>query len=903
MRLGPGTKLGHYEVGALIGVGGMGEVYRARDTKLKREVAIKVLPESFADDPARMARFQREAEVLASLNHPNIATIHGVEEGALAMELVEGETLAGPLPLETALNYGRQVAEALEYAHDRGVIHRDLKPANIKITPDGIVKLLDFGLAKATEDPATPLDPSTSPTLTLGATRVGMIIGTAAYMSPEQASGKAADRRSDIWSFGAVMFEMLSGKQAFPGESVSDTLASVLKLDPDWNALPPSTPRSIRNLVRRCLIKDRKQRLQAIGEARIIIADPAASEEPQAAVSARRLPWVIGAAVASLVALIATFGWWRASRPPAPAHLMNINFDLGPDAALDNGMPVILSADGTRMVYLSRGTGGKTQLSMRLLDQSAATVLRGTEGATRPFFSPDGNWVGFAADGKLQKISISGGRAITLCDAPNFRGASWGENGVIVAALQNAGELSIVNENGGNPTPLLSTAHGLRQRAPQVLPGGKAVIFTDTAFDADWDNGTIQAVSLEDLKPKVLINGGYFGRYVPSGNRSGGHLVYMSHGTLWAVLLDPGRLEVSGTATPLLDDVGASSEGGAASFDFSRTGIFVYVSGTATRVPRSLASVDASGKVQQLIASYELVGYAEPRVSPDGKRFAFRARDAIWIYDLERNTQSRLTLFQPPISFLVWTPDGSHIAFASDAEGKQGIWWVRADGKGEPEQLTQSKNQQHPTSFSRDGKRMAFTETNPDTGNDVWLMPIDWTDLEKPKPGKAEPFLHAKFDEDGAAFSPDGRWMAYFSNESGKFEVFVKSVTGSGKWPIATGSFPVWSRNGRELFWEVPQPNPSLMVVDYSTKADSFVPSKPRVWSDKRRIRVPNKQDFDLAPDGTRMFFVLDPRQQEPKSANGSPSPSSPTHVNLLLNFFDEIKRRAPAEGDKTRDK
>src|SRR5262245_42224629 len=456
------TRRGHYELGELIGAGGMGEVYRARDTKLKRDVALKILPEVFANDPDRMARFQREAELLASLNHPNIATIYGVEERALAMELVEGQTLAGPLPLETVLNYAKQIAQALEYAHERGVIHRDLKTANVKMTPEGTLKLLDFGLAKATEDPAAPSDASNSPTLTLGATTVGVILGTAAYMSPEQASGKAADRRSDIWSFGAVLFEMLSGKQAFAGESVSDTLASVLKLDPDWNALPSATPSSIRKLIRRCLTKDRRQRLQAIGEARIIIADPAVSDEPHAAPSGRRFPWAIGAAVASLVALIFAFGWWRASRPPAPAHLMNINFALGPDAVLEN-VPVALSPDGTRMVYVSRGSGGKTQLSMRVLDQPAATVLPGTQGASRPFFSPDGNWIGFWADGKLQKLSTSGGRAITLCDAPNFRGASWGENGVIVAALQNTGQLSIIRENGGNPTPLLPSSRGVRQ--------------------------------------------------------------------------------------------------------------------------------------------------------------------------------------------------------------------------------------------------------------------------------------------------------------------------------------------------------------------------------------------------------------------------------------------------------
>jgi len=458
MRLDPGTKLGHYEVGALIGVGGMGEVYRARDTKLKREVAIKVLPDTFADDPARMLRFQREAEVLASLNHPNIATIHGVEEGALAMELVEGETLAGPLPLETALNYAKQIAEALEYAHERGVIHRDLKPANIKITPDGIVKLLDFGLAKATEDPAAPLDLSNSPTLSLGATRVGAVIGTAAYMSPEQASGTAADRRSDVWSFGTVLFEMLTGKHAFAGESVSDTLASVLKLDPDWSALPSGTPPPIFKLIRRCLTKDRRQRLQAIGEARIIIADPKSSDEPMATPHGGRFLWIIGAAVASIIALTSAFGWWRASRQPGSASLMNINFDLGPDAALNRTRPMSLSADGTRMVYVSRRSDGKTQLSMRVFEQPSATVLPDTEGADSPFFSPDGQWVGFAADGRLKKISTSGGRAITLCEAPNFRGASWGENGVIVAALQNVGTLSVVKENGGEPTPLLSMA-------------------------------------------------------------------------------------------------------------------------------------------------------------------------------------------------------------------------------------------------------------------------------------------------------------------------------------------------------------------------------------------------------------------------------------------------------------
>jgi Tol biopolymer transport system component len=659
--------------------------------------------------------------------------------------------------------------------------------------------------------------------------------------------------------------------------------------------LPSATPASIRKLIRRCLTKDRRQRLQAIGEARIIIADPAASDEPVARPGGGRFPWVIGAAVASIIALISAFGWWRVSRPPAPAPMMNINFDLGPEAALDRARPMSLSADGRRMVYVSRRADGKTQLSMRVLDQRAATVLPDTEGAEAPFFSPDGQWVGFVADGRLRKISTSGARAITLCDAPAFRGASWGENGVIVAALQSAGTLSLVKENGGEPTPFLPFSSGVRQRGPQVLPGGKTVIFSDSVSGADWDNGTIQAVSFKELKPKVLIKGGYFGRFVPTGNASGGHLVYMSHGTLWAVPFDPDRLEISGTAAPLLDDVAGNSGGGEASLDFSRTGVFAYVSGTDAPVPRTLAWLDGSGRVEQLIAlTAGRTAPSEPRIAPDGKRFAFRSRDAIWMYDLERNTQSRLSLFEPSIFSLVFTPDGSRIAFESDVDGKQGIWWVRTDGKGEPEQLTKNNNAQHPTSFSRDGKWMALTERNAETGSDVWLMPIDWTDAEKPRAGKAEPLLHTKSDEDSAVFSPDGRWLAYSSNESGKVEVFVKSVTGAGKWPIATGSLPVWSRSSRELFWQGPRPDSNLMVAGYSTKSDTFIADKPRVWSDKQRIVVPNKQDFDLALDATRIIVVLDPRQQETSSSEGTSGPAAPTHVNLLLNFFDEMKRRAP---------
>src|SRR5262249_856798 len=449
MPLTIGTRLGSYELTALLGKGGMGEVYRARDAKLKREVAIKILPDEFSRDGDRVSRFQREAEVLASLNHPNIAAIYDLQEANdarfLILELVEGETLAeriqrGPIPVEETIKIAHSICEALEAAHERGIIHRDLKPANVKITPDGKVKVLDFGLAKALETSPASTTLSNSPTM-ISATIGGVILRTAAYMSPEQVGGKMTVVRSDVWSFGAVLYEMLSGKPAFPGESVSEILASVLKIDPDWNALPPKTPRTIHKLIRRCLMKDRKQRLQAIGEARIIIADPTASEELQSAVSSRHSPWAIGAAITSLLAVVFALGWWQTFRPVAPGHLMNINFDLGEDAALDHAIPVIVSSDGTRMVYVSRRPDGRTQLSLRVLDQTVATVLVGTEDASHPFFSPDGQWVGFGAEGQLKKISTSGGKAVMLCDAPNFRGASWGENGMIVAALNSLGGL------------------------------------------------------------------------------------------------------------------------------------------------------------------------------------------------------------------------------------------------------------------------------------------------------------------------------------------------------------------------------------------------------------------------------------------------------------------------------
>ena len=579
MSLASGTRLGPYEIVAPIGAGGMGEVYRVRDIKLKREVALKVLPDGFAQDAERMARFEREACVLAALNHPNIAHIYSVEERALVMELVEGETLSGPLPVETALNYARQIAQALEYAHEKGVIHRDLKPANIKVTPEGVVKLLDFGLAKAIEDPAGPADdPSVSPTLTLGATRVGMIMGTAAYMSPEQASGKTADRRADTWSFGAVLYEMLAGKKAFEGESISDTLASVLKLDPDWDALPAPTPASIRKLVRRCLTKDRKQRLQAIGEARIAI-DEAQNGVPQDAVTERGVsrhstgPWVAAVVLGAVAAFTSWFAW-RATRL-ADHPLVRLDVDLGADIALpvtSGGSSVTISPDGTRLAYAS---GTPTKLFIRRLDQSKATELRGTEEATRPFFSPDGLWVGFLAGSRLNKVSVEGGAVIPLGDFPNFAGASWGEDGSILVSGAFSKGLMRIPAGGGPPETVEGLGNGeLALALPQILPGGKAILFA-AAPTFDPDTYTIEVFTLADRHRKIVARGGATPRYLGTSNGAG-HLIYVNREVLFAIPFDLDKLETRGTPVPILDDVAYESTTRTGQFNFSRTGTLVY---------------------------------------------------------------------------------------------------------------------------------------------------------------------------------------------------------------------------------------------------------------------------------------------------------------------------------------
>jgi Tol biopolymer transport system component/predicted Ser/Thr protein kinase len=864
MALPAGTRLGPYEILAPIGAGGMGEVYRARDTKLDREVAIKVLPAALAQDPERLARFEREAKVLAALNHPNIAQIYGVEEQALVMELVPGESVKGPLPLETALNYAKQIADALEVAHDKGIVHRDLKPANIMVTPDGVVKVLDFGLAAVAQS-SDPSNPANSPTLTISPTRAGMILGTAAYMSPEQARGKAVDKRADIWAFGVVLFEMFTGKRLFEGETVSDTLAEVLTKEPDWGRVPAK----VRWLLEACLQKDPKLRLQAIGDWRLLLTDV---QQQVIAPSRSRLGWV--SAVLAVIAAGTSFIAWRAMRPvDQPLKpLLRLDVDLGSGVSLGllSGTDVIISPDGTRIVY-----GSQNRLFTRRLDQRRATELAGTEGAAAPFISPDGQWVAFFAGGKLKKTSMEGGGAIALCDAgADPKGGSWGEDGNIIAALNQPDGLWQVPSAGGAPVLLTQLAQGetgYQYGWPQILPGGKAALFT-------YGTANIEIISLRDRHRKMLVRG-IFGRYLPSG-----HLVYVGMGTstLFAVPFDLDKLEVRGTPVPVLEQI-ASSWRGDAQLDFSRSGTLVYRGGEGNEL-FTVQWLDGTGKVEPLLAKPG--SYERPSLSPDGQRLALEVIEGssadIWVYDWQPDTMRRLT-FTGRNNAPRWSPDGRYIVFHAVGAGMS---LMRSDGAGQLQPLTKSRNTQYPTSFTPDGKLLAYMERSGSTWG-LWTVPVESYGRER-KDAKPEVFLQTSADERNPSFSPDGRWMAYSSNETGTFQVYVRAFPDRvGQWQISNsgGTYPMWSHNGHELFFETFDNR--IMVAAFTVKGDSFVADKPRVWSEKRLGGLVNIKNVDLAPDGKRVAALMPAETPDAEQAQN--------HVIFLENFFDELRRRVPA--------
>ena len=884
-----GTRVGPYEIVSWLGAGGMGEVYRARDTALGREVALKTLPEELAHQPERLARLRQEARILASLNHPGIATLHGLEDSdgvpVLVMELVEGESLAdrlrrGPLPLREAVTIAQQIALALEAAHEKGVLHRDLKPANIRLAADGRVKLLDFGLAKAVLTAA--LD-SRAETHTSPHSDAGAVAGTAPYMSPEQARGQEADRRSDIWAFGCVLYEMLAGKRAFEGATFSDTVAAVLDREPDWKALPAETPPAIRRLLRRCLQKEKDKRLHDIADARLdldeLLLGPAGDTENAFTVidHGRWTSWrgrlgshsfwfVVGA-----VGMGAGLWLLGTSRPLAERPVVRLGIPLPPPETVDDGdaPAVAISPDGRQLAYVA-ARAGRPQIYSRTVDRLEARPIPGTEGGHMPFFSPDGLWLGFVVDdeGKLKKVPLGGGAPTTLCDAADVRGASWGEDGTIVFARDGDSGLDRVSAAGGTPeafTTLDPRRHESSQRLPEILPGGQAVVFTvKTDETQPWDDGHIEAVSLRTRERSVLIRGGNNARY------ASGYLIYQRAGALWAVPFDPVRLEVAGPPVLVLEGVSSSAVYGSADFAVSRDGSLVYVPGRVRGTDRRVVRVNRAGKAQPLMESRRQ--FSTLSLSPDGRRLALTiqaANDQIWVYDLERSTLSPQTLRWENNS-AIWTPDGRHLTFSSDREAPSNLFWQPADGSGPAERLTMSAKAPVAQAWSPDGKTLLFKDGQ--STFDIWMLQLDGD--RKPRP-----LFHGPFNETQPRISPNGRWLAYVSDESGREEVYVVPFPGSGgRWPISTdgGSRPLWARNGRELFYRNGDRTMAVTVTSDAT----FSATKPRFLFEAKAVSY-LWLNWDVTPDGD--FLMIEPGESD----------TPPTQINVVLNWLQEIRRVA----------
>ena len=923
MSLAPGSRLGAYEVLAPLGHGGMGEVYRARDTRLGRDVAIKILPEMFSADADRVARFQREAHVLASLNHPHIAQIYGTEDAgagkALVLELVDGPTLAdridqGPIPFEEAFPIARQIAAALEAAHESGIIHRDLKPANIKLTADGTVKVLDFGLAKALGPDHGPAKAghyvpnlSASPTITSPAhlrhgygdagSMPGVILGTAVYMSPEQAKGKPVDKRSDIWAFGCVLFEMLTGKRAFDGEDLTDVVAAVVRGDPDWSALPTDVPAHIRTLLKGCLEKDRNARLSDIAVVRYLLEQsPPVRGRVDAVADAiahrRPWPWMFATAAAMLISVASLALAWRMGRREDVAALpMRIASEIGADLSLlEAGVSAVISPDGTAMALVGLPAGaGTATLHVRRLDQLQATPLAGTDGAFMPVFSPDGSAIAFFAQGKLKKVAITGGAPVVLCDSPNGRGLTWSDDGWIYFTADGGPNQSIqrVRVEGGAPEVAVKRLDSeLSLRWPHILPGGKVLLFTPQPSNGNFETASIVAYSFVDGTRKVVLQGGFNGRYVRSG-----HLLYGSNGQVFAAPFDPVAVQLTGRAVPVVQGVSNNANIGSMNFSASDSGTLVYVAGDSLMSRAPIGWIDRTGKTQTLRSTAS--DWSNPSFAPDGRRLAIDISDGsqtdVWVYEWARDTLSRLTFDSANDARPVWSPSGRYIAFASTRNGASNLYLQRADGTGDVQRLTESKNAQFPSSWHPSGKYLAYFETVPGQASNVLILPLEGDDATGWKPGTPQVFLAGPFTESSGMFSPDGRWIAYLSNESGRNEIYIRPFPGpGGKWQISTAPAddPTWSKTAPEFFF-LSTTDLRLMNVKYRVQGDSFQADKPVAWLNTRltgRPRPPSR-DLDLHPDGTR-FATASADEQSSTQQN---------RVVFVFNFFDELRRLSKA--------
>jgi eukaryotic-like serine/threonine-protein kinase len=900
MELARGTRVGPYRIEAVLGAGGMGQVYRARDLQLERDVALKVLPDVFADDPERLARFTREAHVLASLNHPGIAAIYGFENvgavHALVLELVDGPTLAdrlahGPILLDEALPIAHQIAQAVASAHEQGIIHRDLKPANIKVRDDGTVKVLDLGLAKALD--ALALTTEDAPTTNRAMTQIGAILGSAAYMSPEQATGRVVDKRTDVWAFGCVVYEMLTATRAFSGDDGPATLAAVLKDAPDWRALPADLPASVNTLLTRCLIKDRRQRITDLSIASYVLAEAAQPPSITARPAADRLvrrPHLAAAVAGVAVGAVLTgvVGWTmlqrRATEGAPISRLELVTSAAQPLAFHGINRDIAISPDGADVLYRA-GNATQWQLLVRSLREREARPLPNTSGGNAPFYSPDGRWIAFSAGAKLRKTSSSGGPVIVLCDiaGASFRGGSWAPDDTLVFADSDpsVGLLS-VPATGGQPKVLTRPDGAKRERDhwfPFALPNGRGVLFTIAADPPDRPQVAVLDLKTNTLKP--LVQGGSDARYIDTG-----HLVYVADGTVRSVRFDPVRLEVLSDAVPVVDQV-LATPAGAGNFAVSSNGTLIYVHappGPQAWPSRSLVWVDSQGREEAIPAPPR--AYASPRVSPNGTRIAVEIRDGepkIWLWDLRRKTLQRLNTDGFVERNPVWTPDG-RLIFASSRAGVPNLYRQAADGSGTMESLAPSPLNQFPSSVSRDASRVFFTQLSPFADIGVLIEGERRADMLIKQAGSPE-------------ISPSGQWLAYqglvseSSSESRQREIYVRpfpNVDGPQvRVSIDGGTRPAWAPSGRDLFY-LDQRN-RLTAVSVPTTGSSFTPGAPRTVLDTGYFAdagpAPGRP-YDIARD--RRFLMIKENATDARSTSAS--------ITVVQHWFEELKRVVPAK-------